>query len=71
MGIIINDTYTNRTFNSSVDEIRSLHSAGFSNSEIAERVNLSDNLVSALVERFVMKWDNYSNLPSVSAYEEN
>ncbi len=63
-------TYTERMFSESIEEIRSLHNNGTAIAEIAEKVNLSENLVSALIERFVMTWDHYSGLPSVSAYED-
>ncbi len=53
-----------------LEEIRDLHGRAFTVTEIAEKVNLSEHLVSALVERFVMQWDHYSGLPSVSAYED-
>lgn len=66
-----NDSYTDRLFSSSLDEIRELHSKNFSIEEIAEKVNLSPYLVKALVERFVVSWDHYSGLPSVKSYEEN
>ena len=56
------------TFN--LEEMRDLHSRGFSVAEIAEKVNLSEHLVSSLVKRFVMTWDHYSALPSPSAYED-
>ncbi len=56
------------TFN--LEEMRDLHGRGFTVTEIAEKVNLSEHLVSALVERFVMQWDHYSALPSPSAYED-
>ena len=65
-----NDTYTERLFNGSLEEIRELHNNGATISEIADKVNLSEHLVSALVDRFVMKWDHYSGLPSPKAYEE-
>ena len=63
------DTYTNRLFANSIDEIRELHSKGLSVKEIAEKTNLSEYLVNALVERFVVSWDHYSGLPSPKAYE--
>lgn len=66
----MNETYTERMFSSSIDEIRELHNLGLTPSEIAIKVNLSEYLVTALIERFVMSWDNYSNLPSPKAYEE-
>ena len=65
-----NDTYTNRLFTGSIDEIRELHSLGMSAKDISEKVNLSEYLVSALIERFVVEWDHYSGLPSPKAYEE-
>lgn len=64
------DTYTSRLFNGSLEEIRDYYSNGYSVSEIAEKVNLSEHLVQALIERFVMKWDHYSGLPSPEAYKE-
>lgn len=64
-----NDTYTNRLFTGSIDEIRDLHASGMSAKDISEKVNLSEYLVSALIERFVVEWDHYSNLPSPKAYE--
>lgn len=64
------DTYTNRLFNKSIDEIRELHGSGMTVSEIALKVDLSEHLVKALVDRFVMRWDHYSGLPSVDAYKE-
>ena len=66
----INETYTERLFNGSLEEIRELHNNGATISEIADKVNLSEHLVSALVKRFVMTWDHYSALPSPSAYED-
>ena len=67
---MIEDTYTNRLFAKSIDEIREMHADGKSIKEIAEKTNLSDYLVNALVERFVVSWDHYSGLPSPKAYEE-
>ena len=67
---MIEDTYTNRLFAKSIDEIREMHADGKSIKEIAEKTNLSEYLVNALVERFVVKWDHYSNLPSPKNYEE-
>ena len=64
------DTYTERLFSSSLDEIRELHSKGLTVDEIAEKVNLSPFLVKALVDRFVVSWDHYSGLPSPRSYEE-
>lgn len=65
---------TEKNFNSemniNLEEIRDLHGRAFTVTEIAEKVNLSEHLVSALVERFVIKWDHYSALPSPSAYED-
>jgi orotate phosphoribosyltransferase-like protein len=65
---------TEKNFNSemniNLEEMRDLHGRGFSVTEIAEKVNLSEHLVSSLVERFVMRWDHYSGLPSPSAYED-
>lgn len=66
---MMNDTYTNRLFTGSIDEIREMYSCGISAKEIAEKVNLSEYLVSALIERFVVEWDHYSGLPSPKAYE--
>ena len=67
---MIEDTYTNRLFAKSIDEIREMHADGKSIKEIAEQTNLSDYLVNALIERFVVSWDHYSGLPSPKAYEE-
>ena len=67
---MIEDTYTNRLFAKSIDEIREMHADGKSIKEIAEKTNLSEYLVNALVERFVVSWDHYSGLPSPKAYEE-
>lgn len=64
------DTYTNRLFAKSLDEIREMHAEGKSVEYIAEKTNLSEYLVKALVERFVLTWDHYSGLPSPKAYEE-
>lgn len=64
------DTYTNRLFAKSIDEIRDLHAQGKSIEEIALEVNLSTYLVKALVERFVVKWDHYNDLPSTESYKE-
>ena len=66
---MIEDTYTNRLFAKSIDEIREMHADGKSIKEIAEKTNLSEYLVNALVERFVVSWDHYSGLPSPKAYE--
>ena len=63
------ETYTERLFNGSLEEIRELHGSGMTVREIADKVNLSEHLVSALVDRFVEKWDHYSGLPSPKAYE--
>ena len=63
------DTYTENLFSNSVDEIRELHASGKSIEEIAEKTNLSPYIVNGLVERFVLKWDHYSGLPSPTAYE--
>lgn len=65
-----NDTYTERLFSSSLDEMRELHSKGLTVDEIAEKVNLSPFLVKALIDRFVVSWDHYSGLPSPRSYEE-
>ena len=62
-------TSSNIVFSTSVDEIREMHADGKSIEEIAERTNLSTYLVKALVERFVLEWDHYSDLPSPKAYE--
>ena len=67
---MIEDTYTNRLFAKSIDEIREMHADGKSIKEIAEKTNLSEYLVNALIERFVVSWDHYSGLPSPKAYEE-
>ena len=67
---MVEDSYTNRMFNSSINEIRELHGSGMTVSEIALKVDLSEYLVKALVDRFVMRWDHYSGLPSPKAYEE-
>ena len=64
------DTYTNRLFARSLDEIREMHAKGLSIKEIAEKTNLSEYLVKALVERFVVKWDHYNDLPSTESYKE-
>lgn len=66
----MNDTYTERLFNGSIEEIRELHAMKIPAAEIAIKVNLSEYLVTALIERFVDNWDNYSGLPSPKAYEE-
>ena len=66
---MIEDTYTNRLFAKSIDEISEVHADGKSIKEIAEKTNLSEYLVNALVERFVVSWDHYSGLPSSKAYE--
>ena len=63
------ETYTERLFNGSLEEIRELHGSGMTVSEIALKVDLSEYLVKALVDRFVMRWDHYSGLPSPKAYE--
>lgn len=67
---MIEDTYTNRLFAKSIDEIREMHADGKSIKEIAEKTNLSEYLINALIERFVVSWDHYSGLPSPKAYEE-
>lgn len=64
------DTYTNRLFARSLDEIREFHAKGLSIEEIAEKTDLSEYLVKALVDRFVVAWDHYSGLPSPKSYEE-
>lgn len=66
----LTDTYTERLFSSSIEEIRELHAMKMSIADIALKVNLSEHLVSALVDRFVVQWDHYSGLPSPEAYEE-
>ena len=65
----LTDSYTERMFTKSLVEIREMHADGKSIEEIAERTNLSTYLVKALVDRFVMEWDHYSDLPSPKAYE--
>ena len=62
-------TSSNIVFSTSVDEIRELHANGKSIEEIAEKTNLSPYIVNGLVERFILKWDHYSGLPSPKAYE--
>ena len=67
---MIEDTYTNRLFAKSIDEIREMHADGKSIEEIAEKTNLSEYLINALIERFVVSWDHYSGLPSPKSYED-
>ena len=67
---MIEDTYTNRLFAKSIDEIREMHADGKSIKEIAEKTNLSEYLINALIERFVVSWDHYSGLPSPKSYED-
>lgn len=47
-------TYTERLFSSSIEEIREMWKAGKTVEEIASSTNLSDYLVKALIERFVV-----------------
>lgn len=66
------DTYTNRLFNNSVQQINDLFASGLSINEISNQVKLSESLVSAMIEKYVEKeipWDHYSGLPSPKAYE--
>ena len=65
----MNETYTERLFSGSIEEIRELHAMKMSAAEIAIKVNLSEYLVTALIERFVDNWDHYSGLPSPRDYE--
>lgn len=67
----MSDSYTERLFNHSLEEIRELHAKGMTVREIAEKVDLSEHLVQALVDRFVIEWDHYSALPSVNSYKDS
>lgn len=49
----MNETYTERMFNTSIDVIEKLHREGKTIDEIADNVNMSSFLVAALIERFL------------------
>ena len=67
----LEETYTERLFSGSIDQIRELHMSGLGTADIAEKVNLSEYLVKALIDRFVVTWDYYSNMPSPEFYTDD
>lgn len=65
-----NFTYTERIFSSSIETIKDEYEKGRSVKEISESTNLSEYLVKALIDRYVIKWDNYSGMPAPEFYKD-